>query len=197
MSDGQVSRRRWLAASPLGVGSAFLALHWPDILSAQEHAHEAMRSAGSAAFSILSAEEAREIEALTSQIIPTDSSPGAREAGVIYFIDRALTTFDADKRPLYTAGLKQTQAARRDLFPASQSIAGLRPDELIRLLQTIEKTEFFEMVRTHTILGFFGNPSYGGNRNLIGWKLIGFEDRFQFEPPFGFYDGPDGGERKR
>jgi hypothetical protein len=39
-------------------------------------------------------------------------------------------------------------------------------------------------------MGFFGNPSYGGNRDLVGWKLIGFEDRFQFEPPFGYYDGP-------
>jgi gluconate 2-dehydrogenase gamma chain len=197
MSDGQISRRRWLTASHLGVSSAFLAAHWPEILSAQEHAHEAMRSAGPAAFSILGAEEAREIEALASQIIPTDNSPGAREAGVIYFIDRALATFDADKRSLYAAGLEQAQAARQDLFPGSQSIAGLQPGELIRLLRAIENTEFFELVRTHTILGFFGNPSYGGNRNLAGWKLIGFEDRFQFEPPFGFYDGPDGAERKR
>jgi len=48
-------------------------------------------------------------------------------------------------------------------------------------------------VRTHTILGFFGHPSYGGNRDLAGWKLIGFEDRYQFEPPFGYYDA----ERER
>ncbi len=37
--------------------------------------------------------------------------------------------------------------------------------------------------------GFLGNPSYGGNRDHVGWKLIGFEDRMAFQPPFGYYDG--------
>jgi hypothetical protein len=25
----------------------------------------------------------------------------------------------------------------------------------------------------------------------LGWKLIGFEDEFSFEPPFGYYDRPE------
>jgi len=178
MTDNRISRRAWLALAPLSAA----------VLAAQEHAHEVMRSARPAAFSVLSSEEAREIEALASQIIPSDDSPGAREAGVIYFIDRALATFDADKGALYTEGMRRTQANRLELFPNSQSIAALRPAEQIRLLQAIENTEFFDLLRTHTILGFFGNPSYGGNRDLAGWKLIGFEDRFHFEPPFGYYD---------
>lgn len=161
------------------------------MLSAQQHAHDVMRSAKPAAFSVLSATEAREIEALASQIIPTDDSPGAREAGVIYFIDRALATFDADKRALYIDGMKHAQAARLELFPNSQSIAALEPARQIRLLQAIEKTAFFDLLRTHTIMGFFGNPSYGGNRDSAGWKLIGFEDQYHFEPPFGYYDGPE------
>jgi hypothetical protein len=41
-------------------------------------------------------------------------------------------------------------------------------------------------------MGFFSNPQYGGNRDKMGWKLIGFEDAFVFQPPFGFYDGPEG-----
>ena len=153
-----------------------------------------MRAATPATLSVLSAAEAPEIEALAAQIIPSDGTPGAREAGVIHFIDRALGTFDADKRALYTEGLRQAQDKRRQLFPASQSIAALQADEQIRLLQAIEKTDFFELLRTHTIMGFFGNPSYGGNRDQAGWKLIGFDDRHQFEPPFGYYDGPEGGQ---
>ena len=94
----------------------------------------------------------------------------------------------SDKRALYTQGLKDLEARRDALFPGSHSIAALQPAQQIRLLQSIEKTDFFELVRTHTVLAFFGNPSYGGNRDQIGWKLIGFEDRFQFEPPFGYYD---------
>ena len=34
----------------------------------------------------------------------------------------------------------------------------------------------------------FSNPSYGGNRGGIGWKLLGFEDQHIFDPPFGYYD---------
>ena len=181
MPHDLISRRQWLALSPLSAA----------VLAAQQHAHDVVRAAKPAALSFLNGGEAREIEALVAQIIPTDTSPGAREAGVIYFIDRALGTFDADKRAIYTEGLRQAQDKRLELFPASQSIAALQPDEQIRLLHAIESTEFFELLRAHAIMGFFGNPSYGGNRDLAGWKLIGFEDRFQFEPPFGYYDGPE------
>ena len=37
-------------------------------------------------------------------------------------------------------------------------------------------------------MGFLANPEYGGNYEQAGWKHIGFEDRFFFTPPFGFYD---------
>jgi gluconate 2-dehydrogenase gamma chain len=178
MSPVRITRRHWLATSPLAAA----------ILAAQQHAHQASRSAPPPSLSILDAGEAREIEAMAAQIIPADDTPGAREAGVIFFIDRALATFDQGKRALYTQGLKDLEARRDALFPGSHSIAALQPAQQIRLLQAIEKTDFFELVRTHTVLAFFGNPSYGGNRDQIGWKLIGFEDRFQFEPPFGYYD---------
>jgi hypothetical protein len=45
------------------------------------------------------------------------------------------------------------------------------------------------MFCTHTLYGFLGNSSYGGNRDNVGWKLIGFEDRMAYQPPFGYYDG--------
>ena len=39
-----------------------------------------------------------------------------------------------------------------------------------------------------TAAGMFANPEYGGNRDKIGWKLIGFDDRFFWQAPFGYYD---------
>ena len=177
MSPIRITRRHWLATTPVAA-----------VLAAQQHAHRASGSVPPPPLSVLDAAEAREIEAVAAQIIPADDTPGAREAGVIFFIDRALATFDQNKRPVYTQGLKDLEAKRDALFPGSQSFAALQPAQQIRLLQAIEKSDFFELVRTHTVLAFFGNPSYGGNRDQIGWKLIGFEDRFQFEPPFGYYD---------
>jgi gluconate 2-dehydrogenase gamma chain len=178
MSYDRITRRHWLLASPFAAA----------ILAAQEHAHQAARSAQPPPLAVLHPAEATEIEAIAAQIIPSDETPGAREAGVIYFIDRALATFDHDQHPVYVEGLQDLAARRAQLFPVSPSFAALSSADQIRVLQTIEGTDFFDVVRTHTILGFFGDPSYGGNRDQIGWKLIGFENKFHFEPPFGYYD---------
>ena len=139
-------------------------------------------------FKSLSASEAAEIEALTAQIIPSTDSPGAREAHVIYFIDHALASFDSQKRDAYRKGLVAVQEKRLELFPDSKSISALRPDQQIALVRAIEKTEFFETLRTHTVTGFLANPEYGGNQNQIGWKHIGFQSSHHFTPPFGYYD---------
>jgi gluconate 2-dehydrogenase gamma chain len=173
-----MTRRDWLSVS---------AALWAEIAAAQHHAVESVKT-GAAPKQVLTGAEAAEIEALASQIIPSDGSPGAKEAGVIYFIDRALATFDRDQLPVYRKGLEQMQATRKRLFPGSASIAGLTGEQQIALLKAEEKSEFFELLRTHTILGFLGHPSYGGNRDCVGWKHLGFEDRMGFEPPFGFYD---------
>ncbi len=183
----QSTRRLWLSQC---VGIAALA----DIAAAQQHAQEAVQSSTPPAFQTLDPSTAAEIDAITSQIIPSTDGPGAHEAGVVYFIDRALSTFDADLRESYRQGMAEVQQKRREMFPASASIAALASDQQIQLLRAIEKTDFFELLRTHTLYGFLGNPSYGGNRDGVGWKLIGFEDRHVFQPPFGYYDAP-GGDR--
>jgi gluconate 2-dehydrogenase gamma chain len=131
---------------------------------------------------------AAEIDAITSQIIPSTDGPGAHEAGVVYFIDRALSTFDAHLRESYRTGMAGVQQKRKEMFPGSASIAALSNDQQIQLIRGIESTAFFELLRTHTLYGFLGNPSYGGNRDHVGWKLIGFEDRMAYQPPFGYYD---------
>lgn len=123
-----------------------------------------------------------------AQIIPSTDGPGAREAGVIYFIDRALSTFAVDDREAYRTGMAEAQEKRKELFPNSTTIASLTDQQQITLVRNIETTSFFELLRTHTVLGFLGNPSYGGNREQVGWHAIGFEDRMSYQPPFGYYD---------
>ena len=158
-----------------------------DVASAQQHAEAAHRS--SAAFRYLNANNARELEAIAAQIIPSDGTPGAREAGCIHFIDRALETFDRDKRDLYRTGLAATQKKRSELYPASLSIAALPDEQAILLMKAIEETEFFKTVRTHTVMGFLAAPEWGGNQGMVGWKHIGFEAKMSYEHPFGYYDG--------
>ena len=153
-----------------------VASHAAAIAEAQQHAHQSAKAGAQDKLQSLSAEEAGEVAALAALIIPSGTTAGAREAGVIYFIDKALATFDIDKREAYRQGLRTVQARRQELFPGSTSIAGLRPADQLRLAEGIESTEFFEMLRVHTVMAFLGRPEYGGNRNQAGWKLIGFEE---------------------
>ena len=187
MNEAESSRRQFLIASMSSLGAAWLAMHWPAIAAAQEYAQNVAQS-GQPAFQFFDPHQAVEVEAMAAQIIPTDDTPGAREAGVIYFIDRALTTFERDKQATYTQGLPELQAKSRELFPGAHKFSELSSAQQVQLLTAIENSEFFETVRVHTIVGFFANPEYGGNRDQIGWKLIGFEDAGAYEPPFGYYD---------
>ena len=111
--------------------------------------------------------------AVAAQIIPTDDTHGARESRVIYFIDRALTTFHRDQQALYLWGLKDLQEKTQAMFPGAAEFSALAPEQQIQLLTAIENTDFFSMVRIHTVAGFLSNPEYGGNHDKIGWKLIG------------------------
>jgi len=168
---------------------------WPEVLSALQQAHTA---AGSATphFETLDEDFAGEIEAIATQIIPSTGGPGAREAGVIYFIDRALSTFAADNRETYRNGMAQLQQKRQELFPNSTTIGSLTGEQQMALIRMIEASNFFELLRTHTVLGFLGNPSYGGNRGETGWNQIGIENLTAYQPPFGYYDAQVDGEKK-
>jgi len=185
----QSTRRLWLSQC---IGIAALA----EVAAAQQHAHDAVQSSPPPAFQTLDPATAAEIDAITSQIIPSTDGPGAHEAGVIYFIDRALSAFDADLREAYRTGMPEVQKKRKAMFPDSASIAALTSEYQVQLIHAIEHTDFFELLRTHTLYGFLGNPNYGGNRDHIGWKLIGFEDRMAFQYPFGYYDAQANGDGK-
>jgi gluconate 2-dehydrogenase gamma chain len=188
------SRRQFLVRSGAGFGATWLAAHWSEIVAAHQHARAAAAAGTPDTLQSFTPEEAREIEAVAAQILPSGETPGAREAGVLYFIDRALATFARETRPVYRKGLRTLSGKCRALGAARFS--DLQPDRQIELLKSIEKTTFFETVRFHTIAGFFGSPDHGGNRDLVGWKLIQFQDEPSFEPPFGYYDAEAGKARE-
>jgi hypothetical protein len=172
-----ITRRHWLMASAC----------WAAILRAQT---------SNASWRYFDPATAAEVEALTETILPGDSppgapaggAPGAKAAGVVWFIDGALAGFDKNLRPAYQAGLADVQSRRKRLFPQSISIAALTPVDCHTLVADFERTEFFSVLRLHTILGFFGHPKYGGNRNGAAAKLLGIQEAPGYMPPFGYYD---------
>jgi Gluconate 2-dehydrogenase subunit 3 len=184
----QESRRNFLLTGTVALTSTWLAANWPGIAAAADHAAHVASATEPTTFGFLSAADAADLAALTAQIIPSGATPGAREAGAVYFIDRSLATFFADRAPGFRAGLADFQKAFRASHAASASFAKAPAAEQLAYLQTVEYTPFFEITRVLTIIGTLAATKYGGNRAGLGWQLMGFEDQHVFEPPFGDYD---------
>jgi len=204
--DNHLSRRGFLSQSLTGISAAWAAAHWPAMLSASAHARQAAQSASPAKFEFFSPEQAAEIDAIASRIIPTTDTPGAHEAGVVFFIDRALVTFAKDNQKLYSDGLPALQARVRELFPSVQKFSSATPEQQDQVLESFDEQapgkgrrplipgpavqSFFETLRVHTISGFLIDPDADkrGNRDGAGWKAIGRDREHMFMPPFGYYD---------
>lgn len=181
------SRRSFLVGSALGLSAGWLASNWSGILDAKAYA-ETAGGEKPPGFAFFTNEQAADIDAIASQIIPTDDTPGAHEARCVYFIDYGLATFLSDSQVLYSEGLKDLHAKTRQMFPDATSFAGVASDKQIQLLTAIEHGPFFTTVRLHVITGMFASPAHGGNFAKAGWKLIGYDDTLNFNPPFGYYD---------
>jgi gluconate 2-dehydrogenase gamma chain len=139
---------------------------------------------------VLTREQAAEIDAFSSRIIPTDNTPGAREAGVVFYIDRALSTWAKGQVPAFTEGLTKLEKDVGAKYPGQTRLSALTPDQQDEVLKSIEETPFFGMMRFATLSGMFTLPTYGGNRDFVGWKLVGQEGAMEFKAPFGWYDLP-------
>jgi gluconate 2-dehydrogenase gamma chain len=179
------SRRTFLRASGGAVGGGWLALQLPGLLALAEAA-AAAQDAG-APFLHLSPLEAAGLDAIAARIIPTDETPGAREAGVIHFIDQALGDFMAESAGELRAGLASLDAQAMRAFEGER-FSALQPAAQDELLRGIEDSPFFGLMHFLTVAGMFALPSYGGNRDYIGWQLLGLSHQHAWLPPFGHYD---------
>jgi gluconate 2-dehydrogenase gamma chain len=187
MLDDNSSRRAFLRILSTAIGSTWLTLEWSSVLAAAHDAHTSTRAPAPYTKFLTDAESA-EVTAITAQIIPTDTTPGAREAGIPEFIDRALATFFERLAPTFRSQLTEFRAACNARHPTAPSFAALSSEQQVEFLLSIERSPFFNSIRLLTLIGMFAMPEYGGNRGGIGWMLLGFEDRHMFAPPFGDYD---------
>lgn len=189
------------------------------------------------------------VEAATARIIPTDQDPGAREAGVIVFIDRYLSGIDYVYANPWGSGFlridgKQAEAwtnriaalqeryregvrdlDRRSLEKFGSEFVRLTEEQQDGILEAIlprevpptpdeaattegggedtgsygapaptakksagvfglkvamsqpvtdENLGFVETLVLHTRCGYYSDPVYGGNRDHVGWRTIGW-----------------------
>ncbi|MFN7985338.1 MAG: gluconate 2-dehydrogenase subunit 3 family protein [Vicinamibacterales bacterium] len=131
----------------------------------------------------LTATEADLLDAILDRLIPSDQQgPGAREARVIHYIDRALGGALASSKNAYTAGLASLDRyARSSRGKGFLELSNTDRDSVLIDVETGAATgfagssaQFFTLVLNHTRQGMFGDPYYGGNANFAGWDLIGY-----------------------
>jgi gluconate 2-dehydrogenase gamma chain len=178
VTDPELTRRDFLRDTTLYGGSLWIALSLP-------RPNAARAAAASSERSVLTEMEWRTLEAITGRILPADHEPGAIEAGCVNFIDKALAHEDAQARPLYAQGVVGTNlVAQRRFGRPFLELAPAEQDEVLVALEQngaagwpegpVDSAAFFATLRAHTILGFLADPKYGGNRDFIGWKLVGY-----------------------
>jgi len=135
----------------------------------------------------LSEDDARTLGPACDCIIPPDEDPGAVQAGVVSFIDRQLATRQKKALGDWRAGLRGLDAAARRR--QGKPFVDLSVEAQTAVLADAEKghgekadwgdvdpAAFFRLLREHTMMGFYGDPRHGGNRNRAAWRMLGMPD---------------------
>ncbi|HVM19467.1 MAG TPA: gluconate 2-dehydrogenase subunit 3 family protein [Egibacteraceae bacterium] len=237
-----LNRRRFLTGSALVAGAGVIGTAcdrdtetWPEEpVGAPQITPRDAAPVGPArdALQFFNPDQAAAVDAMIARLIPGDQGdPGAREAGVLFYIDHLLATHTGWAEKTYTMGPFAAPYEGEQEPPAEEGVVWVPEDELERygwqtglvpreiyqmglprldalaqerfgddfadlddgdadeLLRALEDDEdddvgeifdevsagdFFDLVLKHTLEGFLGDPVYGGNRNMAGWRLIGF-----------------------
>ena len=208
MTDWHSSRRTFLQQGALGLGFALFSAVTPEALRAA-HASASKAADAKTAFRFFTNEEAADVVAFGSQIIPTDDTPGATEAHAVYFIDHAVIEFaPGDQTRVRAAIHALNDLAAKHSGHNNVRFAQLSPSDQLELTKKFQSSfpainggfdpsnngmnssgnNYFELLRTYIITGFLSDPDLGGNKDMIGWKVIGFDGSSAHQPPFGYYD---------
>ena len=122
--------------------------------------------------------QSRTLAAICDQIVPADDFPSASQAGVVTYIDRQLARHYRRHRDTYRDGLAQAEEMSRKRF--GREPAALAAPQQVELAGDLsqQNPEFFNLVRSHTLEGYYGAPRHGGNRDAVSWRMLGVP-----EPP--------------
>jgi gluconate 2-dehydrogenase gamma chain len=189
MTKHDAARRAFLVRAAVGAGAvagaglvpeahAQLEQHKQADAPTHEHPNGALHGA------FFNHDDAATIAAFTERLMPgAPGKPGANDAGVLNYIDLALSGAYADLQDFYRRGLAQLDAYCHKIHNGPfQRLSPAQQDEVIAALEESRATgfnwptarDFFNTLYTHTMEGMFADPVYGGNKDFAGWRLVGF-----------------------
>ncbi len=158
---GAVTRRQFMAASAMSSAA------WAAGCTSQSGDWES-----------LSEDQAGTLAVICDQIVPADDFPSASQAGVVTYIDRQLSRHYRRHRMAYAHGLEQAESISAKRF--GHGLAQATAEQRLQAARALEQENrtFFELVRKHTLEGYYGSPRHGGNRDAVSWRMLGLA-----EPP--------------
>lgn len=124
---------------------------------------------------------------VSEQTVPVEASSRRDIYESIAISSDALTRYGFQSmlspQEIYRRGIEFVDAYAQSQF--QNDFVDLTPEQQDQILTAMDEDTvtgfegpsgraFFTQLRNHTIEGMFGDPMYGGNRNLAGWKLIGY-----------------------
>lgn len=136
-------------------------------------------------------EEYAIVSAACERILPRDEDPGALDAAVPEYVDRALTSPAVERmKEDFLAGTAALNRRSKRLFGKGFAEASpVEQDQALTIFKDSRpgsgEANYYEILVVLTLEGFLGDPSYGGNKDHVGWQLVGFQTA---EPPPG-HDG--------
>lgn len=192
MTERELSRRQFLAGLSTAAKGSLIVLSLPAILTACRQATEQTSDASGTAdavaqYNLLSNELATELDAISARIVPTDDTPGAREAGSVRFMDIVLAEGRQDQLETLQTGVTELNARANTEYGVAL-FSALTEAQQDALLTAIEASPFFSTVRFLTVASLFALPQYGGTGPDVGYTLIGMTHAHAYMPPFGYYD---------
>jgi hypothetical protein len=119
---------------------------------------------------------------------------GAETVPEVRFNPLATSSIEVDLRNRYRNGLAALDQLSQSTY--GFGFAQLTPSQQSSLLHKSPDQDFVTLLTYHTVEGMLSVPEYGGNRNRLGWQLVGFDGDSQ---PLGYaiYDESIGGYRER
>jgi len=129
-------------------------------------------------------EEGQTVAAICERLIPADQDPGATEAGVVNFIDLQLMGPYKRYRASYRQGIKGIEQTSLRMFGYRfTELNSEKQDELLKQAEAggatgeawkgLSSQDFFSLILSHTMQGYYGDPRHGGNRGRVSWQMLG------------------------
>lgn len=136
------------------------------------------------------------VSAACERVLPKDEDAGALDANVPEYIDRILQTPQLENmKKNFVPGLAALDRRCERMFKVGFAKATPeQQDEVITIFKNSPETSgearWYEMLIVLSLEGYLGDPSYGGNRDQVGWKTLGFSlvNKTKADPGPG-YDG--------